>query len=300
MALKEYLRENERAFNYYLRMFYSLYLNMFEWLNLPDNIPERFIETMLTEKGMCIFFQDEVLERKVVMGCTLGPDPDIYWVPKVRHAYAVNGYSRELSEDDSVVIFNNYSWDNNMDTVLYFAHKIADIDRTIDVNVAAQKTPLIITCSENQRLTFENLIAQYQGNKPLILGNKGLDINAIQVLKLDAPYVAEDLYTLKQKYMQEFFARVGVNMPLDKNERYLTAEILSDNSSVMAQRYTMLNARRTAAQQINEMFGTDIQVNFRQQIAALDIDAATTTSYGTKDSPQLRPEGGNEPWPITP
>ena len=43
----------------------------------------------------------------------------------------------------------------------------------------------------------------------------------------------------------------------------------------------MLNARRQAAKQINKMFGTQIEVNFRQDFSALNTEMPTTTTMET-------------------
>ena len=58
-------------------------------------------------------------------------------------------------------------------------------------------------------------------------------------------------------------------------------EVLSTLGSVRAQRNVMLNSRRKAADQINKMFGTHIEVNFRQDFSALNTEMPTTTTMTT-------------------
>ena len=67
----------------------------------------------------------------------------------------------------------------------------------------------------------------------------------------------------------------------EKKERLITDEVMSNLGSVQAQRYVMLNSRRKAAEQINKMFGTDIEVNFRQDFSALNTQMPTTTTMTT-------------------
>ena len=42
----------------------------------------------------------------------------------------------------------------------------------MDVNIQAQKTPILILAEESQRLTMQNAYMQYDGNEPFIFGNK--------------------------------------------------------------------------------------------------------------------------------
>ena len=53
-----------------------------------------------------------------------------------------------------------------------FAQKLYNVSRAIDVNINAQKTPLMIVCDEKQKLTMKNVYMQYEGNEPFIFANK--------------------------------------------------------------------------------------------------------------------------------
>ncbi len=282
------LVENTLAYNHYWNWIYNIYLSIFQWENLPNNIPPRFIEKCLTEKGGCIFFKDEIAGESVMLYTGNGRF-DIYGIPKGRMAYAVNGYKRRLSKNNSVIIFNNYTFTGNLENIEYYAKRLAEIDRIIDINLYAQKTPIAILCDENQKFTFEQIINKYNGNSPLIFGNKSLSLEDIKVLNLEAPFLGENLYKLKMQILKELFASLGINIILNKQAQYVEAEVISDNSSAMAQRYVMLNPRREAAEEINKMFGTNIKVNFRQDVATLSLEDMNTTSYGIGEN-QIRME----------
>lgn len=258
------LLNNRTYLQYYYRLL-ELAINMYEWKNLPPTVDERFLELTLFSDGMAVFFRDEIL-GDLCLQCMIGGNPDVYRIPIERTAYATNGYQARLDATNSVIIFNNYTHTNSMLDVEMYARRLYEIERTIDVNVKAQKTPLIIRATENQRLTIKNLYMQYDGNEPFIFGDNNLDMDGIKVIKTDAPYVADKLNILKRQIWNEALTYLGIeNSNTEKKERLVSDEVTTNLGGVEAQRFCRLNARRQAAKQINDMFGLNITVDFRQE-----------------------------------
>lgn len=261
---------NNRTYLQYYNRLLELAINMYEWKNLPDTIDERFLELTLFSDGMAVFFRDDIL-GDLCLQCMIGGNLDVYRIPIERTAYATNGYQMHLNNTNSVIIFNNYTHTNSMLDIEMFARRLYEIDRTIDVNVKAQKTPVLIRATENQRLTLKNLYMQYDGNEPFIFGDKNLDMDGIKALKTDAPYVADKLNILKRQIWNDALTYLGIeNSNTEKKERLVSDEVTTNLGGVEAQRFCRLNARRQAAKQINKMFGLNIQVDFRQDKQTTD------------------------------
>lgn len=256
---------NQTYIDYYQRLM-EFAINMFEWRNLPPTVDERFLELTLYEKGYCLYFNDEVVGN-LALTCTIGGMLDVYRIPTERRAFAVNGYNKICTTQDSVLIFNNYLHTPTILTIELFARRLYEIERTIDVNVKAQKTPTLVLASEQQRLTMKNLYMQYDGNEPFIFGDKDMEFDGIKCLKTDAPYVADKLQVLKHQIWNEALTFCGIeNSNQDKKERLVADEVGSNYGNIEAQRNVMLNARRQAADKINRMFGTNIEVGFRSSL----------------------------------
>ena len=146
-----------------------------------------------------------------------------------------------------------------------FSKRLYNLDRAIDVNANAQKTPILILCDENQRLVMKNLYKQYEGNEPFIFGNKNLDVNGVTVLSTGAPYVADKLYELKTQLWNEALTYLGIsNINIVKKERLITDEVTRNQGGTVASRYSRLESRRQACEKINKMFGLDIWVDYRE------------------------------------
>ena len=267
---------NNATFMQYYNRLLELSVSMFEWKNLPPTIDVRFLELALFSDGMSVFFKDDVLgylSLRTMIGGTL----NIYQIPTVRTAYASNGYNKILNEENSIIIFNNLIHTNSMLDVEMFAKRLYNIDRIIDVNVNSQKTPILITCDENQRLTMKNLYMKYDGNEPIIFGDKNLSANSLKVLKTDAPYMSDKLTDLKARIWNEALTYLGIsNINTVKKERMITDEVIRNQGGVIASRYSRLEARRQACKQINEMFGLNIWCDYREDYQSIDNEANDT------------------------
>lgn len=261
----EAARLNNKTYDMYYNRLTELALNMFEWVNLPDSVDERFLELSLFSQGMAVYFNDEVMGN-LALNCMIGGNLDVYRIPIRRTAYATNGYQKHLTNQDSVIIFNNYTHTNSLLDIEMYARRLYEIERAIDVNVRGQKTPNIVRATESQRLTMLNLYMQYDGNEPFIFGDNNLDMDAIKVLKTDVPFIADKLNLLKRQIWGEALTYLGIeNNSSDKKERLITEEVNSNLGGVEAQRFCKLNARRQAVKKINKMFGTNIEVRFREE-----------------------------------
>lgn len=255
---------NNRTYLQYYNRLTELAISMFEWQNLPETVDQRFLEMCLFGDGMCVFFQDEVLGY-LSLQCMIGGKLNVYRIPMERRAYATNGYQRDLNETNSVIIFNNYLHTNSLLDVEMFSKRLYNLDRAIDVNANAQKTPVLIQCDESQRLTMKNLYKQYEGNEPFIFGSKGLDASGLKVLQTGAPYVADKLYELKTQIWNEALTYLGIsNINVVKKERMITDEVTRNQGGTVASRYSRLESRRQACKQINEMFNLNIWVDYRE------------------------------------
>ena len=275
---------NSIAEQYYLSRLSELAMSMFKWKNLPDSIDPRFLEYTLFYEGAAIFFKDNDLKVEhlnkgqqgddgafLALQVALGGRLDVYRVPNDRRAYAVNSYKKQLTANDSVIIWNNMLRLPEYGRMMFYANKLYQIDRAIDVNVKGQRFPIAILCDENQRLTLKNVYMQYDGNEPVIFGDKNLDLSGIQVINTGSPYVADKLQQLKNNIWAEAMMCLGIpNSPSEKKERLVANEAKVSQGGTLASRSSRLEMRKRACDEINKMFGLSIDVEYNQ-----DLDMTT-------------------------
>ena len=283
----ESLLMNNRTYLQYYNRLTELALSMFEWKNLPSTVDARFMEMCLFSDGMCVFFKDEDLGF-LTLQCAISGKLNVYRIPSQRRAYASNGYNMELNEKNSVIIFNNYLHTNAKLDVEMFAKRLYNLDRAIDVNANAQKTPVLLLCDEKQRLTMLNLYKKYEGNEPFIFGNSALDVNGIKAINTGAPYVADKLYALKTQLWNEALTYLGIsNLNMQKKERLVSDEVIRSQGGVIASRHSRLEMRRQACKEINAMFGLDIWVDYREDFREQDDETMYTGSTGDGSAVQM-------------
>lgn len=270
------LMANGATYVQYYNRLMELSMSMFEWNNLPDTVDERYLELGLFSSGCMVFFKDDVI-GELALNMTYQGGFDIYGEPTRRRAYSrYNQFQTTLNKDNSVIIWNNMLRTNSALDVQMFAYRLYNLDRIVDINANAQKTPVLITCDEKQKLTMKNLYMQYEGNYPVIFGDNNLDIKSLSVLKTDAPFVSDKIYDLKVKIWNEALTYLGIsNINTTKKERMITDEVIRNQGGTIASRYSRLESRRRAVKKINKMFGLNITVDYREDFQSTDIENDT-------------------------
>lgn len=275
---------NNLTYMQYLNRLTELSVSMFEWKNLPPTVDARYLELHLFESGSMVYFNDEVIGN-LCLDCLPSGRLDVYGNPVLRRAYSgYNNYQKLLKESNSVIIWNNYLHTNSVLEVKMFAKRLYNLDRIIDVNANAQKTPVLIQGTEQQRLTLKNLYKEFDGNSPFIFGDKNLDLNSLKCLQTGAPYVCDKLYNLKQMYWNEALTYLGINNTgPQKRERMLSIESSQAQGGTISSRYSRLQSRREAVEKINAMFGTNIEVNYREDFMTIYEGQGVDTTEGESE-----------------
>lgn len=260
------MSQNCVSWQYYYNRLKEIAISCIEWKNLPDTVDSRFLELTLFEDGAGVYFNDEVLGN-LFLQATLDGRLNVYREPIKTKAYAVTGYLKDLNETNSVIIHNNMLHTNSVEACKMFAMRLANIDRTIDVNINAQKTPVLIKSGENERLSMVNLYQQYDGGMPFIFGSDQLNTDNITALRTDAPFVAPQLYELKTNIWNEALTYLGIsNVNITKRERLVSDEVNRSQGGSIASKFSRLHERQTAVEKINKMFGTNISVDYREEL----------------------------------
>lgn len=275
---------NNLTYMQYLNRLTELSVSMFEWKNLPPTVDARYLELHLFKTGSMVYFDDDVIGN-LCLDCLPNGRLDVYGNPVLRRAYSgYNNYQKLLKESNSVIIWNNYLHTNSILEVKMFARRLYNLDRIIDVNANAQKTPVLIQGTEQQRLTLKNLYKEFDGNSPFIFGDKNLDLNSLKCLQTGAPYVCDKLYNLKQMYWNEALTYLGINNTgAQKRERMLAIESSQAQGGTISSRYSRLQSRREAVEKINAMFGTNIEVNYREDFMSIYEGQGVDTTEGESE-----------------
>ena len=276
---------NNRTYVQYVNRLTELAISMFEWKGLPESVDSRYIELHLFSNGCMVYFNDEVMGN-LCLDCTYNGGLDVYGYPILRRAYSsYNGYNRLLKDSNSVIIWNNLLHIPSEADIRAYARRLWMLDRIIDVNANAQKTPVLVQGNEKQRLSLVNLYKEYDGNAPVIFGDSSLNTDGLKSISTGAPYVADRIYELKTQIWNEALTYLGIsNINIQKKERLITDEVTRNQGGTVASRYSRLEARRQAVERINDMFGTNIKVNYREDYQEIDPEDVFNNEENGGDS----------------
>lgn len=260
---RKYTVRNTLIFHDYYSRLKEIALSVFKWNNLPETCSARFLEDTLFHFGNAVFVHDPTmsfLTLKVAPSDTL----NVYNEPLSFRAYST-GYDRDYKADECVYIRNNYLEKSTDSTIILFAEKLAEIDISATINIKAQRTPVLVRCDEKTRTSLDAVYTQYDGGKPVIWGSKSLQDKPLEVLKTDAPFIADRLREEKRAVWNEALEFLGLNTnPSDKKkERLIISEVNANNEQIDIQSETMLLTRVKACELINTMWGLNVSVERR-------------------------------------
>ncbi len=255
---------NNASYFIYFAQLAEIAMARFEWRGLPEEIDTRFIELTLFDNGRGMFCIDEDLETDNALFLCVAPRGNFtnYGLPREVMGYTpYNSYHIERDYKNSVIVYNNMLRINSSYMCRYFARMIWDLNGSIIVNAKAQKTPVLITGSEKQRLAMENLYQKYEGNQPVVFGDPELRPDLIRAFNTGAPFVGDKLFLLKTQIWNEALTFLGIpNVNYQKRERMISDEVTRNQGGTIASRWGALEMRQEAAKKLKSMFGWDVEV----------------------------------------
>lgn len=288
--------DNMETVKMYMWRLMEIAISVFKWTGLPKGVDERMLEWWLLRDGFCGFFYDEDLkadnkrrapEGYAVLPMRIGGQWDMYEYPTDRTAYSTNGLQVPCDETNSVLIFNNFLRVPMWLTLWQYAWRLAEAQRTVDINMRQQRTARVVVSDEADKLTWLQITKDADEGKPWILAYKGLDLNQLKVLDTAAPFIGNEVQIYKHQIWNEALTYLGVeNVNTDKKERLVSDEVINNMGDVEASRFVRLNARKQACDEINELFGLNVDVEFRsgQYIRTGSTGNALVETDGMTDS----------------
>lgn len=264
---------NETEKDYLYRM-KKIVTSMFEWDNLPDSMNERFLEESLFYDGQAALLFDDNFGYVNTRATSAGYI-NIYGLPTEIHCWSF-GYdttrslylpnSGEEKNKECILVMNNRDRVPTAMTIGLFAYRLANLQRAIDANISASRTPLLLTTDQKQLFTLKKMYEQYDANTPAIFADKNLlSPDSIKAINTEVKLIVKDLNDAKREVWNEFLTSVGISNLNEKRERMISAETDSNNEVVNMNLQSFLIPRQQACKEFNEKYGLmgDKAINVR-------------------------------------
>lgn len=268
---------NGQTYNDYIYRMKKIILSMFEWKNLPDTMNARYLEMCLYYKGQAAMLYDSNFGYINTQAVDSGYI-NIYGLPTLincfsysyntqRNLYVADSDENPEKDKECILVMNTFERVPTCSTIELFAMRLAEAQRTADVNIKAQRTPVLVYGTKEQELTLKNMYAQYEGNAPVIYGNKdNLATSGLQAIKTEAPYIADKIIEYKKEIWNEFLTYIGVSNLDEKKERMISTEANSNNEVINLNLETFLAPRKQACAEFNAKYGLNIDVQVRSDL----------------------------------
>lgn len=292
---------NNSTFIDYMDRFRRIALARFEWVNLPTSMDSRWLELCLFNYGKASVLKDKnygIINTK----CSNNNRLNIYGLPTDLNCFSFEYQSsrklftglNEINGNDeykeAVLVMNDIDMTPSINSMELFAYRLYECDRTNDVNIKSLKFPVMIICDENSRLSVENMYEQYDGNKPMIMGDTLQLSENFRSIDTKAPVILKDIDQHKKEIWNEALSYLGINnINIEKKERAVTDEINSNNELINLNLQSYLTPRLKACKQINDLFGftgTDKEISVRVNSDLTNIikkELSTTKEYVTAE-----------------
>lgn len=256
---------NIKTTEMYKKQFVSLAENVFNIKNLEKYAPfmdYSYVNKELVYKGCIAFFMDEYLGLLALPYVNLGK-LDLYGRPIDIQVIGRNGYTRKLKFGEYVLMWDNRSKQPLIYDILQYAERTAQIQRTMDINIAQQRTPRFWKTKTENKKTIEDLINGVSANDEAITTYDNLNLDETSIVLSPAPFVADKLGEQKDKIWNEFLRLIGIaNSSFQKKERNIRDEVFISQAGTIASRFTRFNARVDAINKINEKWNLDLEVEY--------------------------------------
>lgn len=251
----------------YERILSELAMNRFEWKGLPPSVDPRFLEACLYRQALSVFWFDKTYGKFFASQAAGMGRVNFMYNPVGFQVIGPLFRTHTISTMDCVPIWANYNRAPDLDIVQIYSSRLAEMDRTIEINSANARVQKAIITDENGKQTAFNIQRMFnEGQKDVVLQDASLVSNIIPVDLEVRPEGVEKLHIVRTRQWNECMALLGINSAnQDKKERLVESEVGANDDIIENMRYVNLNARKYAAEQINARFGLDISVDFRSR-----------------------------------
>lgn len=258
-------QNKEENVNNYVNYMVNRSLAMFKWHNLPDSIPQEELEKILQCGGIATWYKHD--GELYVFNAALGGEEDVYNRPTKA---VITSPALKLSVEaeinkDCVVMLNDSLAMGLLPLYEKYCYIINETDITMILATVNKRIQILLSANDDNTVqSAKRFISDIeQGKLGVIAETKLFDSLKVNNSSTNNNQSLKDIYELQMYLKASLYNEIGLGaVQNNKKERLAVAEIESNSDNLYPLVDDMLTSRRKAIEKVNEMFGTDIQVEF--------------------------------------
>ena len=178
-------------------------------------------------------------------------------------------YEREFTlGEDAELIKLTPDYCGILDIIDYYASKLAEMSKGIDMGIINAKLPCILTAKNDaQAETLHKVYDKVQAGEPLVVYKELEDNGEIMPTKsafeewsqdYKKTYVVHNLLEDMQLILDSFYVEIGLPVAIEKKERLVTSEADFASAQSQARISCWLETLKESLARVNKMFNTTI------------------------------------------
>ena len=261
----DYVKDKKLSANAYINYMAIRLQKMFKYTNLPETIPREMLEYYLMINGTC-FIAEYDGDLYAFTG-SFGGEPDAYYRPT---RYVVANPALKMSKDfdiksDGVLIRNDSIWQGLYPLMARYASLMAENILTLrSADVMLRVIAMLTAPDDKTRVAAEAYLKKLEdGEFGVIAENRFFEGIKMQSPPSNNGSYLTQFIELHQYLKGSFYNEIGLNANFNmKREALGDGESSLNEDSLLPLCDEMLRCRQEDFDKVNEMFGTNIKVEF--------------------------------------
>lgn len=258
-------KNKEKNLNDYITYMLNRSVTMFKYHNLPDTMPQREIELLLQCNGWgCVC---EIDGNLYCLNGGLGGVPNAYNMPTeiiINNPYL--NYNKTLTIDtDCVIIPNDSMYVGLLPMYNRYCTMLVENDITMILATVNKRVQNLLSANDDNTVaSAKNFLKKvFDGELGVIAESKLFDSLKVNASSVNSTVSMTDLFEFEQYVKASLYNEIGLSANYNmKRERLTSAEVEANTDNLYPLVDDMIDQRRKAVEKINEMFGTNIEIEF--------------------------------------
>jgi hypothetical protein len=258
-------KNKEKNLNDYITYMLNRSVTMFKYHNLPDTMPQREIELLLQCNGWgCVC---EINGNLYCLNGGLGGVPNAYNMPTeiiINNPYL--NYNKTLTIDtDCVIIPNDSMYVGLLPMYNRYCTMLVENDITMILATVNKRVQNLLSANDDNTVeSAKNFLKKvFDGELGVIAESKLFDSLKVNASSVNSTVSMTELFEFEQYVKASLYNEIGLSANYNmKRERLTSAEVETNTDNLYPLVDDMINQRRKAVEKINEMFGTNIEIEF--------------------------------------
>lgn len=294
-----------------LQKYMNVFSTRFKYKNLPEETKKisafnSTLDIMFFFSPAIAFFKDKALGLQALPVCG-NWKYNIVGFPTEWEVFGFNGFRKSLNENNSVIIPNDSVFSIPYIHTLISVQMLDEIENTHKQNLKRQRQPLILEIDEDEKKSASLFVKQLEDfsdtirirtryrelNNKKQLSQNSLPFNSF-AFDSHSEFIGDKLVTDYYVYENRIFQYYGYNnTSIEKKERLLVDEINAGNEIINAYYNDALESRKQGFERVNEMFGTNIEVEDNKKEFIRNAQNALQYPNGLKNGDRDFQAGNN-------